>query len=125
MKIIKVYLLKKRQGSLICFLANVGKRKSPCKIVFQDRIIPDATFEIDGVTLQEVRKLILQIDISKNSGIEGIPAKVIKVAMLVNASAIQHLFLKSLLLGICPRKWVIGYINILPKGGDKKNPSNW
>ena len=28
-------------------------------------------------------------------------------------------------MGIFPRKWAIGYINVLPKGGDKTNPSNW
>ena len=39
--------------------------------------------------------------------------------------ALAYLFEQSLRQGVFPRKWAIGYINILPKGGDKTNPSNW
>ena len=53
------------------------------------------------------------------------PANILKTAMLVKPNAMLHLFSNSLFHGIFPRKWAIGYINILPKGGDKKNPTNW
>ena len=36
-----------------------------------------------------------------------------------------HMFQQSLVLGVFPREWAVGYINLLPKGGDKRNPSNW
>ena len=35
------------------------------------------------------------------------------------------MYLHTLRLGIFPREWAVGYINLLPKGGDKRNPSNW
>ena len=107
------------------FYAKVGKRKYPQTDSYQDRIVNRGPFEIGDINLAEVRTLILQIDISKDSCIEGVPAKILKAAMLVCPDAILHLFVKSLMYGIFPRKWAIGYINILPKGGDKRNPSNW
>ena len=107
------------------YFANVGKRKHLSHDYYYDRHIDHEPFELGDLNIVEIQKLILQIDVSKDSCIEGMPANVLKSAMMVKPSAILHLFSKSLLRGIFPRKWAIGYINILPKGGDKKNPSNW
>ena len=69
--------------------------------------------------------MVLHIDVGKDSCIDGVSTNILKYAMFVNVRAVQHLFSTSLSHGIFPRKWAMGYINILPKGGDKKNPSNW
>ena len=50
---------------------------------------------------------------------------ILKTAFATMPNVLVHLFDQSLSLGIFPRKWAIGFINILPKGGEKTNPSNW
>ena len=107
------------------YFANVGKRKHVLYDYYEDKHVDGEPFELRDITLMEIQKLISSIDISKDSCIEGVPAHILKTAMLYRPEAILHLFAKSLFLGIFPREWAIGYINILPKGGDKKNPSNW
>ena len=108
------------------FYAKVGKRKFPSSDIYSDRVIEDGEpFEIGDLTIVEVMKLIKEIDISKDSCVEGVPANILKVAFARRPNAILHIFVKSLHYGIFPRAWAKGYINILPKGGDKTNPSNW
>ena len=107
------------------FFANVGKRKEPALGIFNDRVINAARFEIGDVTLDEVKLLIRQIDISKDSCIDGVTAAIIKSVFDTIPNAMLYMFQRSLSLGIFPREWAVGYINLLPKGGDKRNPSNW
>ena len=56
---------------------------------------------------------------------DGISSKILKLTFGKLVKAMCYLFNMSLHWGIFPRKWAIGYINILPKGGDKTDPSNW
>ena len=107
------------------FFANVGKRKEPATHQFTDRIIDGDRFEIGNVGIDEVKLLLRQIDVSKDSCIEGITSNILKSAFTVIPNAMLHIFEQSLVQGIFPREWAIGYINLLPKGGDKRNPSNW
>ena len=62
---------------------------------------------------------------SKDSCITGITTQVLKDAFANIPDKLLKLFALSLSLGIFPRKCAIGYVNILPKSGDLKNPSNW
>ena len=43
----------------------------------------------------------------------------------VISKQIQYLFNMSLEGNVFPREWAKGFINILPKGGNLKSPSNW
>ena len=107
------------------FFANVGKRKEPATNYFGDRIINGERFEIGNVNLDEVKLLLRQIDVSKDSCIVGITSVILKSAFNIIPNAMLHMFERSLVLGVFPREWAVGYINLLPKGGDKRNPSNW
>ena len=107
------------------FFANVGNRKYQKQGNFEDAIFEGDKFDIKKVGVQEVKKLVLGIDEAKDSCIDGISSKILKIAFVKITNAICHLFNMSLSLGIFPRKWAIGYINILPKGGDQSDPSNW
>ena len=85
----------------------------------------DVRFEIGNVTIEEVLNMIKDIVLNKNSCIEGISTKILKSAFIVKPEALLLLFNTSLLQGIFPRDWAVGYVNLLPlKGGDRKNPSN-
>ena len=107
------------------FFANVGKRKVAVDNIFNDKIVDGDRFEIGNVTLEEVKLLFRQIDVSKDSCIEGITPTIIKSVFNTMPLAMLHMFQQSLTHGIFPLKWAVGYINLLPKGGDKRNPSNW
>ena len=48
---------------------------------------------------------------------------ILKIAFTKTANAVCHLFSMSLTKGIFSRKWAIGFIHILPKGGDNTDPS--
>ena len=103
----------------------MGKRKEPDTNTFGDTVIIDERFEIGNVLLDEVKLLFKQIDVNKDSCIDRITSGIIKSASILMPNAMLHLFRQSLSLGIFPRAWAVGYINLLPKGGDKRNASNW
>ena len=107
------------------FYANVGNRKCFVNTVYNETHIERGKLELGHVERREVERLTSEIDTSKDSCIDGISTKILKIAFTKTVAAICHLFSMSLLKGIFPRKWAIGFINILPKGGDKTDPSNW
>ena len=82
-------------------------------------------FSQDLPTENEVIKIIKDIDVTKASCVENINSKFCKESMLAVPRKICYLITKSLLTGQIPTVWTKGYINILPKGGDPLNPSNW
>ena len=79
----------------------------------------------EAVPLKEVLTLVKDIDVYKDSCIYGISSAILKDSFTTIPSQLQHLFNKSLELSVFPREWAKGYINILPKGGNLKDPSNW
>ena len=107
------------------YYAGVGARQAPNLNRYLDDYLQCDILNIGNITVPEIRKLILDIDVTKESCLEGISATILKKAFLSKPNALLYLFEKSLSMGIFPRKWAIGYINVLPKGGDKTNPSNW
>ena len=84
---------------------------------------PGYNFEI--VTLKEVIDLVKEIDIGKDSCIDGLPTYILKEGLQCLAGQMQHIFNTSLEMCVFPREWAKGFINILPKGGNLKDPSNW
>ena len=107
------------------YFSNVGVRKTPNLNRYPDEYIDCDTLTFGDVTILEIKKLIAEIDVMKDSCVEGVSSGILKSGFMSNPNALAYLFEQSLKQGIFPRKWAIGYINILPKGGDKTNPSNW
>ena len=107
------------------FFANVGNRKAPIQAVFEEPIFEGNKLDLGDVREGEVKRLISEIDITKDSCIEGVSTNVLKFALSKIIKAMSYLFSMSLKWGIFPKKWAIGFISILPKGGDKTDPSNW
>ena len=85
----------------------------------------DAGYHFNPFTLKEVVDLVKEIDVYKDSCVEGVTTYILKEGFTILARQLQYLFNTS--LGECefPREWAKGYINILPKGGNLKDPSNW
>ena len=85
----------------------------------------DPGYIFDSVTFKETMDLIKEIDLGKDSCIEGIPTNILKEGFLTSAAQLQYLFNVSIEESTFPHEWAKGFINILPKGGNLKKPSNW
>ena len=106
------------------FFVNIGSTSDNVNIPDVDiQLRNDYVFEIPDVG--EIRKLVKKIDISKDSCLEGVKTEILKTGFLEVINQLTHLFTKSLNSGIFPRKWAVGFVNILPKGGDLRYPTNW
>ena len=64
-----------------------------------------------------LKRLVNEIDVTKDSCIEGVSTRVLKIAFAQIVNAVSYLYTISLKTGISPRKWAIGYINIVQRGG--------
>ena len=118
------------QQSDICnflnnFYANVGRASTEHDTPRPEWHTHDEGYRFDHVTLKEVMDLVKVIDVQKDSCVDGISTTVLKRGFAVIARQLQHLFNASLEKSVFPRKWAKGFINILPKGGNLKDPSNW
>ena len=118
-----------RQGNICDFLndfyVNVGRTN-----IVHDNPMPrwqphDPGYHFDPVTLKEVCDLVKEIDIHKDSCVEGITTYILKECFSTLTHQLQYLFNASLEECEFPRDWAKGFINILPKGGNLKDPSNW
>ena len=83
------------------------------------------TFDDNMPTVEEIIKLIREIDINKASCVYKINAKFCKAAMLSVPNVICDMMCKSLRTGMIPKSWTKGTINVIPKGGDLSDPGNW
>ena len=77
------------------------------------------------ISMDIVRKLVKEIEISKSSGIENLNSRLIKDAFTVLIPELTHLFNDSIETGIFPLSWSIGSITPIPKDGDLLEPGNW
>ena len=87
----------------------------------------DSTYDFDDnlPDLDEIVKLIREIDINKSSCVDKISSKFCKECMISVPHIIWHMMCKSLTTGIIPTDWTTGSINVIPKGGDLSDPGNW
>ena len=74
---------------------------------------------------RKVRKALLQLNTSKSSGPDGIPAIVLKSCAPELAPVLNKLFQLSYNLGIFPSSWKLAHVFPIPKKGDKSDPSNY
>ena len=118
-----------RQGDICDFLngyyANIGKANTVHAIPKPHWQSQDIGYNFARVTHKEMSDLVKGIDVHKDSCLEGISTYVLKEGFGILTTQLQYLFNVSLEESVFPRKWAKGFINILPKGGNLKDPSNW
>ena len=73
----------------------------------------------------EVRKLCLQIDITKSSAIPGLSSKILKDAFLCLIPQITFIFNLSFSTQIFPDAWKLTNVIPLPKEGDLTKCTNY
>ena len=74
---------------------------------------------------RKVRKALLQLNTSKSSGPDGIPAMVPKSCSPELALVLNKLFQLSYNRAIFPSSWKLADVAPIPKKGDKSDPSNY
>ena len=74
---------------------------------------------------RKVRKALLQLNTSKSSGPDSIPAIVLKSCAPELAPVLNKLFQLSHNLSIFPSSWKLAHVFPIPKQGDKSDPSNY
>ena len=107
------------------FYANVGMSNLTNVTPKPNWSIHDIGYVFEPVTHAEMRNLIKEIDIGKDSCVEGVSTNILKDGFLVLLDHLQYLFNVSLEENTFPRAGAKGFINILPKGENLKDPSNW
>ena len=112
-------------GFLNEYYANIGKSNmlnvTP-RSIWGDN---DPGYFFEPITNNEVLDLIKEIDIGRDRCIDGLSTEILKESFGILNVQLQHLFNVSLEVSEFPRDWAKGSINILPKGGNLKDPSNW
>ena len=74
---------------------------------------------------RNARKALLQLNTSKSSGPDGIPAIVLKSCTPELAPVHNKPFQLYYNLGIFPSSWKLAHISPITKKGDKSDPSNY
>ena len=85
----------------------------------------DPEFEFEQVSIQEVKRLVQDIDINKSSSIEHLNSRILKCAFTILLTQIVHLFNCSLGTNIYPDSWKTGKIIPIPKNKDIMHVTNW
>ena len=93
----------------------------------QPPLYPTSTLAMSPIkfSTRKVRKALLQLNTSKSSGPDGIPAIVLKSCAPELAPALNKLFQLSYNLGIFPSSWKLAHVFPISKKGDKSDPSNY
>ena len=94
---------------------------------FQAPLYPTSTITMSPIkfSTRKVRKVPLQLNTSKSSGPDGIPAIVLKSCASELAPVLNKLFQLSYNLGISPFSWKLAHVFLIPKKGEKSDPSNY
>ena len=77
------------------------------------------------VTSDDVRRILLSLDVNKATGADRIPARLLRYCAPYISSSLSDLFNKSLNTGKIPSAWKISNITPIPKDGQKNEASNY
>ena len=94
---------------------------------FEAPLYPTSTIAMSPIkfSTRKVWKVLLQLNTSKSSGPDGIPAIVLKSCAPELAPVLNKLFQLSHNLGIFPSSWKLAHVFSIPQKGDKSEPSNY
>jgi len=127
--------LKNNSGSSSCtptskanlFASTFASNSNRDDQDFQAPLYPTSTITMSPIkfSTRKVRKVLLQLNTSKSSGSDGIPAIGLKSCAPELVPVLNKLFQLSYNLGIFLSSWKLAHIFPIPKKGDKSDPSNY
>lgn len=82
-------------------------------------------FEFKEVSNTEVLKLLLQLSISKATGLDGLSTRIIKIAAPIIVTNLTIIFNQSISTGIFPNEWKVTRVIPIFKDGTKNDMNNY
>ena len=77
------------------------------------------------INVQKVIKLLKAIDVSKATGLDKIPNRLLKIAADVVAPSLTGIFNQSLVTGIFPSDWKMAKVSPIFKNDSKSDLNNY
>ena len=85
----------------------------------------DGVFSFQRINIQKVIKLLKAIDVSKATGLDKIPNRLLKLAADVVTTSFTGIFNQSLVTGIFPSDWKMAKVSPIFKNGSKSDLNNY
>ena len=85
----------------------------------------ETTFELTDFTDSEIAKIIQTLPTKKASGLDGIPACLVKASVSVISESLTHIFNLSINQGVLPDDWKNARVTPVYKEGVKSTASNY
>ena len=86
----------------------------------------DTTFDFKPITVEEVKKLIDKIDLSKSSAMGNLSTRLLRDAFKCLTLELTYIYNVSLDTGVFPADWGIGLVTPIPKtSSNSKNAKDW
>ena len=85
----------------------------------------EGVFYFQRINVQKVIKLLKAIDVSKATGLDKIPNRLLKIAADVVAPSLTGIFNQSLVTGIFPSDWKLAKVSPIFKNGSKSDLNNY
>jgi hypothetical protein len=76
-------------------------------------------------SVEEVEKILLEIDISKGPGPDGVPSNILKTCASAFSIPLSLIFNKSFVTFVFPDKWKLSFITPIFKDGKRNEVSNY
>ena len=90
--------------------------------------IPTSTYSTIpflAINTQGIAKLLSEVDITKATGPDNIPCRILKANASVLAPILQVIFSQTLQTGNLPQDWLLANVTPIFKSGDRTLPSNY
>ena len=85
----------------------------------------DGVFSFQRINAQKVIKLLKALDVSKATGLDKIPNRLLKIAADVVATSLTGIFNQSLVTGTFPSDWKMAKVSPIFKNGSKSDLNNY
>ena len=85
----------------------------------------DSSFELKSLTVGEVLKLIRDLPSGKADGLDGIPARLLKLSTPLTAVSLTHIFNRVIETGSIPNDWKNARVTPIHKDNSKLDPVNY
>ena len=85
----------------------------------------DCNFDFVPPVAEEMYGYMESMDLNSSSCIPGVNMRICKITLDSVPLKFSHMFATSLFTGHFPSCWTCACVTLLPKTGDRTNPSNW